>query len=79
VERVREMAVEWSLGCNKKVPATVYEERRFLSKFSVGKERCYCAGMTDDQYRSLMIHIRALIVLLRIIAGIPLAFAWMYL
>jgi hypothetical protein len=32
--------------------------------------------MTDDQYRSLIIHIRALIVLLGMIAGILIAFAW---
>jgi hypothetical protein len=37
------------------------------------------AGMTEDQYPSLMIHIRALIVLLGIIAGILLAFVWTYL
>jgi len=35
--------------------------------------------MTDDQYRSLIIHIRAVIVLLGIIAGILLAIAWAYL
>jgi hypothetical protein len=34
------------------------------------------AAMTDDQYRSLIIHIRALIVLLGMIAGILIAFAW---
>jgi hypothetical protein len=37
------------------------------------------AGMTEDQYRSLMIDIRALLVLLGIIAGILLAFVCTYL
>jgi len=42
--------------------------------------RCYPARhVTDDQYRSLIIHIRAVIVLLGIIAGILLAIAWAYL
>jgi hypothetical protein len=35
--------------------------------------------MTDEQYRSLIIHIRTLIVLLGIIAGIVLGIAWAYL
>jgi hypothetical protein len=35
--------------------------------------------MTDEQYRSLIIHIRAVIVLLGIIAGIVLGIAWAYL
>lgn len=32
--------------------------------------------MTDEQYRNLILHVRAVIVLLGIIAGILLGMAW---
>ena len=36
-------------------------------------------GLTDAQFHSLVLHVRAIIVLLGIIAGILLAIVWMYL
>jgi hypothetical protein len=35
--------------------------------------------MTDDQFRRLMFHVHAIIVLLVAIVGILIAFAWTYL
>jgi len=35
--------------------------------------------MTDEQYSRLMLHVHAVIVLLAVIAGISIAFAWKYL
>ena len=34
--------------------------------------------MTDDQFRSLIVHLRALIVLAGLIAGILIGMAWGY-
>ena len=36
-------------------------------------------NMTDDQFRRLMFHVHAIIVLLVAIVGILIAFAWTYL
>jgi hypothetical protein len=35
--------------------------------------------MTEEQYRGLLLHLRILIVLVGLAAGILLAFAWKYL